>query len=177
MYLAMNVSRMRKALGAHIVAAVLVLRTVIPPEDGFPADVREAIWLEMSRLLLLKVLREEISGYREALGSVVISELVSDPWDRFMSLSDVFLAASINLTRLGANPLVLSNILREHAIEGDPTTWSILRREIKPGDTTMLLGVAAECMNALGIPVEERMEVEETAFELYEGTFEKLTVV
>jgi hypothetical protein len=174
MYLAMNVSRMRKLIGAHVIAAVLVLRTVIPPEDGFPADIKEAIWIEMSRLLLLKVLKEEIAGYREALGSVVISELLSDPWDRFMDLSDVFLVASANLTRLGTNPLVFSNILREHSIEGDPTTWSILRRGIKPGDTTMLLGVAAECMEALGIPKEERMEVEEIAIELYDETFQNL---
>ena len=169
-------SRMRKLLGAHIIAAVLVLRTAIPPSDGFPADIAEAVWLEMSRLLLLKVLKEEVPGYREAIGGVLIGELVSDPWDRMMELKDVFRTTVTNLARHDVSPLLISDVLREHAIEGDPTTWRILRRGLEPEDTTTLLGVVVACLDALGIPKEECMEVEEVALELYYETFEKLTM-
>ena len=170
----MTDSKMRKTLGAHIIAAVLVLRTVIPPKSGFPADVSEAVWLEMSRILTLKVLHEEIPGYREALGRVLISEFGADPWDRAMTLEDAFQGAVTNLARLGINPFVLHTLLREHVIEGDPTTLSIVRRRIKMEDVFMLQGLVVDCMNALGIQGEDRRDIGEDSLDLYEAVFEAL---
>jgi hypothetical protein len=164
----------RKLLASHIISAVLVLRTVIPPSDGFPQNVEEAIWIELSRLILLKALKLHVPGYREALGSIVVCELASNPWDRSMSLEEVFSLIVKNLCCI--SPILMNDVLREHAIEGDPTTWSILRREIVPEDTTTLLALVTDCMNALGIPASDREDVEEFALELYDGVFEKLAV-
>ena len=170
----MTDSHLRKILGGHIITAVLVLRTVIPPEDGFPADVSEAVWLEMTRLLTLKVLHEEIPGYREALGHVLISEFGADPWDRVMTLEDAFQGAVTNLARLGISPLVLHTLLREHAIEGDPATLSIVRRRIKMEDVFVLQGLAVDCMDALGIHGDDRRDIGEDSLDLYESVFDAL---
>lgn len=168
----MDTLSVKKVLGAPIIASVLLWRTVVSLEDGFNPD--EALSIEMARLLSLSVLQRECPAYKKALGGVVVGELISDPWDRLMSVRDIFDMAASNLSRADdVDILFVGSLIREHAIEGDPTTFSILKRGLRPLQSDAIKDCAEHCATLLNIPGEE---IVQSALTLYREIFHSLDI-
>jgi hypothetical protein len=154
----MDKTIIQRLLATPIITSVLLWLTVVSRDDGFP-DIPEVIGLEMSRILTLKIIITEVPRYRNALGPHLINELTSDAWDRLISNKDLFdkVVTNIQEAQTVEDPedrvdvLFISEIMREHLIEGDPTTYSILRRALDPLERETIDSCIDDCCEDLGI--------------------------
>lgn len=148
-------------LAVTVITLVLLTRTMIDDEDGFP-DAREVVQLELPRILTIPNLQQEYTSYRTILGTSLAQELVLDPWDTTMTSDSLLDMVSDKLSRASTeHQFPIRDFLttvRVDSIQGDPTVYSILRRGLGPlEDVDLIVTIIDQCSEALGVSIDDTM--------------------